>query len=179
MGLIKLFSVIGFRGGSRMEMACGKRALAMLNSAYEQNKQVSQAFSAKITETGAAARRMNEILEQQKYRIHGLLLKQFEQIADRYAGRGDILHITAQLDNVQVRELADKIADRCGGMAAVFSGSDGDGYAYCLVTRQGDLRTFGKAMTSALNGRGGGKPNFQQGSVKAEREAIEAFFTAK
>ena len=33
-----------------------------------------------------------------------------------------------------------------------------------------------KAMTAALGGRGGGKPEYQQGSVKADKAAIEAFF---
>ena len=120
---------------------------------------------------------MNETLEQQKYRIHGLMLQQYEAIAKNYVNCGDVLHITSGLDNVQVRELADRIADGCGGRAAVFSGSDAEGYAYCLVTRQGDLRAFGKEMTLALNGRGGGKPNFQQGSVKGSKAAIEAFFS--
>ena len=31
-------------------------------------------------------------------------------------------------------------------------------------------------LTAALNGRGGGKPNFQQGSVKAAEAEIQAFF---
>ena len=79
------------------------------------------------------------------------------------------------LEPVLVRELADAIADRCGGTAAVFSGEDEGGYSFCLVTRQGDLRELGKEMTKALNGRGGGKPAFQQGRVNAAREAIEAF----
>jgi hypothetical protein len=34
-------------------------------------------------------------------------------------------------------------------------------------------------MTQALNGRGGGKPNCQQGRVQAGRSAIEAFFAQK
>ena len=74
-----------------------------------------------------------------------------------------------------VRELADAIADKCGGTAAVFSGSDG-GYAYCLIARQGDLRQLGRDMTAALHGRGGGKHLCQQGRVQAAKEEIEAFF---
>ena len=54
-----------------------------------------------------------------------------------------------------------------------------NGYAFALVTREGDLRPFGKAMTAALNGRGGGKPIFQQGRVNAPREEIETFFREK
>ena len=176
IGLIKLFSVMGFRGGTRMEMACGSAALAVLNRAYEQNKLVSQAFSAKTEETGEAARRMNEALAQQKFRIGTLEKQIFQSIAAGYAGRGDVLHFEEGLDSTAVRELADAIAETCGGTAAVFSGSDGSGYAYCLVTRNGDLRSFGKEMTAALNGRGGGKPVCQQGRVAAEEAGIRAFF---
>lgn len=176
IGLIKLFSSVGFRGGSRIEMACGEQALRLLNTAWEQNKLVSQAFSAQIHETGAAAKRMNDVLAQQKYRIVGLEWRIFAAISAGYAGKGDVVHFEEGLDGTAVRELADAIAETCGGAACVFSGSEESGYAFCLVTRNGDLRALGKDMTKALNGRGGGKPNFQQGRVQASREAIEGFF---
>ena len=176
VGLVKLFSVMGFRGGSRLEMACGNRALAMLNHAFDQNRQVSQAFSAKITETGAAARRMNEALEQEKLRYGALQQRLFRGIAESYVNCGNVLHFEDGLEPVQIRILADAIAEDCGGTAAVFSGSDEAGYGFALVTREGDLRQFGKEMTARLKGRGGGKPNFQQGRVQAAREEIEAFF---
>lgn len=179
IGLIKLFSVMGFRGGTRMEMSCGSSALKLLNEAYEQNRQVSQAFSAKIEETGAAARRMNEVEASLKYRIVGLEKRIFTGIADAYGGKGDVVHFEENLDNTAVRDLADLIADSCGGTAAVFSGSEEAGYAFCLVTRNGDLRTLGKEMTKALNGRGGGKPAFQQGRVQAKKAEIEAFFATR
>jgi len=176
IGIIKLFSTVGLRGGTRMEMACGQRALALMNQAYEQNRLVSQAFSAKISETGAAARRMNEALEGEKQRGNTLQRKLFAYTAKSYVNCGDVLLFEQGLDSVLVRELADTVADSCGGTAAVFSGSDGEGYAFCLVTRQGDLRELGRAMTKELNGRGGGKPNFQQGRVMATRAEIEGFF---
>ena len=176
IGLIKLFTVMGFRGGTRMEMSCGSSALKLLNNAYEQNRQVSQAFSAKIEETGAAARRMNEVEAALKYRVTGLEKRIFSGIAASYAGKGDVVHFEEGLDNNAVRDLADVIAETCGGIAAVFSGNEEAGYAFCLVTREGDLRQFGKEMTKALNGRGGGKPAFQQGRVAAKKAQIEEFF---
>ena len=176
IGLIKMISSVNFRGGSRIEMACGEQALRLLNTAYEQNKLVSQAFSAQIQETGAAAKRMNEALAQQKYQLVGLQRRIFATIAASYAGKGDAVCFEEDLDSTAVRELADAIAETCGGTAAVFSGSDEAGYAFCLVTREGDLRALGKEMTKALNGRGGGKPICQQGRVLADRAAIETFF---
>ena len=175
IGLIKLFSTVGFRGGTRMEMACGSRALQLLNTALEQNKQVSQAFSAHWTQTGEAARLRNTWLEQEKFKVVGLQRKLMGAVAESYVNSGNVLHFEESLDPVLVREYADAIAERCGGMAAVFSGEEG-AYNYCLVTRNGDLRAFGKAMTTALNGRGGGKPICQQGKVAASRAEIEAFF---
>ena len=87
-----------------------------------------------------------------------------------------MLHFEENLTSAAVRELADTIAQVCGGTAAVFSGNEEDGYAFCLVTRQGDLRQLGRDMTSALGGRGGGKPAFQQGRVSAGKQQILAFF---
>jgi alanyl-tRNA synthetase len=176
VGLVKLFSVVGLRGGSRIEMACGAKALELLNRVYEQNKQVSQTFSAKIFETGWAAKRMNEALATEKFRLTGLQRRLFTITADSYVNHGAVLHFEEGLEPTAVRELADAISHRCGGRAAVFSGSDETGYSYCLAAREGDLRPFGKELNAALNGRGGGKPNFLQGSVKATRCEIEKFF---
>lgn len=176
IGIIKLLSAVNFRSGTRMEMACGKLAFDLLNAAYEQNKLVSQAFSVRPMETGAAAQRMNELLAREKYRVVYLERQISTGIAASYAGKGNVLHFAEELDGNGLRELTDKIAEKCGGRAAVFCGNDQEGYAYCMAAREGDLRGFGKEMTLALNGRGGGKPGFQQGRVSANRVTIEAFF---
>ena len=177
IGIIKLFTAIGCRGGTRIEMACGAHAYALLNHAFAQNRLVSQAFSAKWQETGAAAARMNEALETEKTAKNGLWNRIFGSVANSYVNHGDVVHFEDGMDSVQIRELADAIAECCGGTAAVFSGSDEMGYGFAMVTRQGDIRMLGKEMTAVLNGRGGGKPNFQQGRVNATRAAIERFFS--
>ena len=176
VGVIKILNTMGFRGGTRLEMVSGKRAWQAMNTAYEQNRQVSQAFSAQVNQTGDAARRMNEVVSRQKFRITQLERELFSGIARGYAGAGNVLHFADDLEPVMIRELCDAIAESCGGTAAVFSGTDETGYSCCLVTRQGDLRSLGKAMNAALGGRGGGKPNFHQGRVNCTRSAIEAFF---
>ena len=179
VGLVKLFTVMKFHQGVRIEMACGSSALKLLNQAYDQNRLVSQAFSAKIAETGDAARKMNEALTAEKFRANGLQKQLFRFVAEGYTGAGDVVHFADDLEPALIRDLADAIADRCGGLAAVFSGDDGNGYGFAMVTREGDLRPLGKAMTQKLSGRGGGKPNFQQGRVGVTREQIEQFFREK
>ena len=176
IGLVKLFSCVKFRSGSRIEMLCGKRALAHLNAIYDQNAAVSRAFSAKATETGAAAEKMNETLAQYKYRLTGLENRIFETLARSHAGKETALIFQPDLDSAAVRRLADLTAGEVRDLAAVFSGSDEEGYAYALVSRQADLKELCRSMNAALSGRGGGKGGFCQGSVKAGRSEIEAFF---
>ncbi len=175
VGLIKVLSVIKFHEGVRIEMVCGGRALAYMTAVYEQNRQVSQAFSAKILETGAAAQKMNEALAAEKFRAAGLQKRLFDYIAKDYVNQSNILHFEAGLDSAGVRTLAEKISAVCQGWCAVFSEKEG-GYSYCLASRSDDLRQLCKDMNAALGGRGGGKPQFQQGSVTATKDQIQAFF---
>jgi len=175
IGLVKFVSCIKFKEGVRIEMASGQRAMNLLREIFEQNRQVSQTFSAKILETGAAAQKFNEMLLQEKYRAVGLQKKIFSAIADSYAGKAQVLHFEKDLQPGQVRELADAIAEKAE-TAIVLSGTDEAGYAICIISKTADTRELGKAVNGALNGRGGGKPGAFQGSLKATREQIEAFF---
>jgi alanyl-tRNA synthetase len=176
IGLVKLFSCIKFHEGVRMEMACGKRALAMLNAAYEQNKQVSQAFSAKIGETGLAAQRMNEALAAEKFRANTLEKQLFTQIAQGYAGKTLALHFAKDLTPNSCRELCDAIAD-FAKIAVTVSGTDENGYCLCILSRTEDAKALGDAAAKALNGRGGGKKEAFQGRISATQGQIENFFT--
>ena len=178
IGLIKLFSCVKFRAGVRIEMLCGKRAFDFLSRSHEQNRLVSAAFSAKLLETGDAARKVNELLEAQKKRIGELEGRIFRADADRCAGLGDVLLLREGLDSVGVRRLADLTAAACGGTAAVFSENADGSFAYCLIRHGGDLRTFNREMLQALNGRGGGKPECQMGTVLCTAEAILKHFVS-
>ena len=176
VGIIKLLSCVKFHEGVRIEMLSGKRAFSYLSRIYEQNKMVSAAFSAKPLETGAAAQKMNELLAAEKYRATGLQKQVFDSIAAGFQSAGDVLYFGQDLEPASVRELADRIARVSGGTAAVFSGSDETGYNVCLVNHSAPVAELGKAMNTALNGRGGGKPGFFQGSVKATEADIRGFF---
>ena len=171
IGLIKLVSCIKFHQGVRIEMACGRKALALAQQVFEQNRQVSQAFSAKMLETGAAAQKMNEALAVQKLRANTLQSVLFDHIAAQFTGKGNVWHFADGLTPGQTRELADKIAAVCGGWAAVLSGEEDD-YSICIVSKADDV----KAIGAHLGARGGGKPGFFQGSLRARRGQIEALF---
>ena len=176
VGLVKLLSCVKFHEGVRIEMACGGRALEILSKAYDQNRQVSQAFSAKIEETGQAARRMNEALSSEKFQRAALEKRLFHYIAQSYAGKTLAVHFEENLSASANRELCDAIA-ACAQVAVTLSGNDNDGYGLCIISRTQDAKALGTDAVKALRGRGGGKKEAFQGSISATKQEIEQYFS--
>ena len=176
VGCIKVLSVQNYKGGVRVEMACGKRALDIETAWMEQDQEVGRMLSVKPFQTVAAVKKLSDELSAARIRLAAMEDKVFAGKAAELAGKGDVLLFEDGLSPDSVRRMCTLIMDSCGGRCAVFSGSDADGYKYALGLKDGDLRAFVKEMNSKLNGRGGGKPFFAQGSVSATRAEIEAFF---
>ena len=176
VGLVKLLSAQKFREGVRIELVCGGRALRYLSRALEQNAQVSHLLSAKVFETGAAVERLLAENETLKSRLASLEESRFAALAREYAGAGDVLLFEDGLSSDSLRRLCDAVLHACGGRCACFSGDDGSGYKYAVGQAGGNLRNFVKELNQALSGRGGGKPDFVQGSVRAPRSEIQSFF---
>ena len=178
VGLLKIYSMVPFREGVRLEMACGKAALTFLNHVYRENQQVSRLLSVPVSGTAQGAQTLLDRLEEEKHRASALERELFSRIAGDAAHKGNAAVFRDGLSADGIRLLADALAASCDGTAAVFSGS-GENWRWCLAARQGDLKPLEDGMKQSLNARGGGKPNFRQGSLQAERKRIEEFFLAQ
>ena len=179
IGFVKIFSCVKFHDGVRLEILCGRRALQYMSALVEQNRRVSGLLSAKPLQTADAAARLLEAEAALKLRAAQLEEQVFAQKAQALAGAGNVLLFEPPMTPDSVRRLTDLVMNACGGRAAVFAGSDAEGYKYAVGEADGDLRQFVKELNAELHGRGGGKPFFAQGSVAASRAGIEAFFAAR
>ena len=175
VGLVKFLSVQRFRDGVRIELLCGGRALRYLSSCWEQSLHIAQALSVKPTASFAGVERLLTELSALKQRCAKLEESVFAQTAAQYEGKGDVLLFEDEMSGDSLRKLCDAVASTCGGRCAVFAGTDG-AYKYAIGLVSGDLRELTKKLNAELSGRGGGKPNFVQGSVAAARRAVEKFF---
>ena len=159
----------------RIELLCGGRALDYLSRMEGQNKAVSNLLSAKPGETAQGVQRLLEENAALKSRILTMEEQHFAALAHGCAGAGDVVLFEDDLSPDALRRLCDAVLGECQGRCACFSGSDEAGYKYAVGERNGDLRTWVKTLNQTLNGRGGGKPDFVQGSLQAPRADIEAF----
>ena len=176
IGPVKLLSVVKFHQGVRIELVCGKRAYDYLAAVTAQNRAVSGLLSAKPFETARAVERTLGELAQIKQEKALWESRCVQARAAALRDAGDVLLFEEGLAPDALRRLCVELMEVCGGRCAVFSGDDESGWAYALGQAGGDLRAFVKEMNAALNGRGGGKPNFAQGRVSASRQEIEEYF---
>lgn len=72
-----------------------------------------------------------------------------------------------------MRNFVNDACERCQGICAAFVGTDEDGYRYIIGSSSTDVREFAKKLNEAFSGKGGGKPEMVQGSLKGSRSEIE------
>lgn len=186
IGLVKILSVKHFREGVRVEMVSGKRALRLLHQNVEANSRIAVALSVKPDETPEAVRHLQDEIYTLKGQIATLRQEQSAMRAKQCEGRGNVLVLESNLDSADIRREADAILNTCGGICAVISleklhsaKEKETAGRYAIGQRNGDIRELVKEMNLALLGKGGGKPFFAQGSLRAERDSIVTFFVKK
>ncbi len=182
IGLIKILDAERHRGGVRLSLCCGMLALKDYRVKQENIAAISQALSAKRHETAEAVSRLLTEQQKNKERIAALSMELARLKAeDCPATEGNLCVFDNVLDEVALRELVNLLMEKCGGIAAAFSGSDETGYRYIMGSRQVDLRRCAKELNRLIDGRGGGKSQMIQGSAAAGaariREAMETNFS--
>ena len=175
IGLIKILDAERHRGGVRLSLCCGMLALRDYRVKQENIAAISQALSAKRHETAGAVSRLLSEQQRSKERIAALSMELARLKAERCpVTEGNLCVFDNVLDEVALRELVNLLMEKCGGIAAAFSGSDETGYRYIMGSRQVDLRRCAKEINRLIDGRGGGKPQMIQGSATADAERIRA-----
>lgn len=176
IGLVKLLSAKKFHEGVRIEMVSGRRAMDLLNVHFRENSRVGVALSVKAGDTSEAVDRLLEENYHLKGQVIGNQQKLYAMISQTCRDRGNVLVITDGMAAADIRKCADSILDTCGGKAVLLSGNDREGYRYAAGERDGNVKELTARINRDLQGRGGGKPFFTQGSLKASLDVILTFF---
>lgn len=173
IGMIKILDAERHRGGVRLSLCCGMPALEDYRMKQENIAAISQALSAKRHETAGAVARLLSEQQRSKERVAALSMELARlKAAACPATEGNLCLFDDVLDEVALRELVNLLMDKCGGIAAAFSGSDEAGYRYIMGSRRVDLRRCAKEINRRIDGRGGGKAQMIQGSAMAAAEQI-------
>lgn len=176
IGLIHFLSMQNWKGGVRIRMLCGSRAVADVAAKQRSVTEISNLLSAKQEQVTEAVRRISAELDETKAKNTALGKQLARAILNGQSTYEGIALFFSPLDAPALRELVNGAVERGAALAAAYSGSDKAGYQFVAGSADRDLRALVKEHNAALNGRGGGSAQMVQGSVTASESAIRAWW---
>ena len=174
VGQIKILASENYKGGVRLSVVCGGRALREAQAMRSRQADIGALLSAKADQTAVAVHRVYDEYTALKFAHFGLCQQLFDAMAAQLGPDETAIRIVPGLDPDGLHRLAARLSEATTGLCAALTPNE-KGTGYCIARSGGDVRPLTKALNAALNGRGGGKPGICQGSCTATPEQVEEF----
>lgn len=177
IGLIKLVNMVNYKGGERITMLCGFRALRDYDKKDANGKEISRLLCAKELEIAEAVEHLKEEQGSLKGKVASMQQQMMQYRATEITVDQEMtLVFDSELTGNGPRELMNLLLEKGARICTVFAGDDQNGYRYVMGSQTEDVRPIAKKMNDVFAGRGGGKPAMVQGTVNASEEEIRAMF---
>lgn len=176
IGIIKFTDMMRHRGGVRIRMICGKDALLDYCKKQKSVYKISKMLSAPCEGVFDAVLKLSGGLSEQKRKnaqlTYELALCEIKSIPET---EGNFIMFSAVCDKNAQRMIVNEAKNRVGGVFALLSGDDENGYSYIITANRGVLEYVNK-LNAALSGKGGGRGDTAEGHFFEKRGKIEAEF---
>lgn len=174
IGLIEVVNFEKYKGGTRVSILCGERALKDVRHKLNENRKISVLTKAKQAETSKAVERLIDEGERLKFDLVGANRKILSSKAELVEPAEKIIIFDSRLEGKLLSDFTISLMKKAGKLVACFCGENG-AYRYCIASENVDLRPLGKELNAAFSGRGGGKPEIIQGSLTASEGELRNF----
>lgn len=176
IGAVKILDFMRHRGGVRIVMKSGLKALFDYREKYTSVYDVSVMLSSKQHEIASFVDKKLKENETLQRNFTAFKMQIAENDKENLSYIGDAaLFITSFYDSDMMRELAN-FGMTQKELCVILSGNEESGFSYVAGSLNFDLMKFAKHFNSALNGRGGGRGTMIQGKVTASKEDISNYF---
>ncbi len=176
IGIIKLLDSEKLRGGVRIEMKCGRRALEDYNQKYDNVRKISSLLAIKQYDAADGVERLLQNISDLKFKLTGLKRQIMDSKIASFKPNSDKTAIFEE--DLEIKELqvfADSLYKAHSGIRGVFSGKDGE-YAFAICGEAGELDNWFKDFKAKFTVRGGGRNGMVQGTVFATQQEILGVF---
>ena len=181
IGLVKFLSMIHYKGGVRISLLCGKRAVEDYERKRDQVQKISVLLSARPGEISRAV----EKLKDEEAKLQEKLVAAYDkliasEVRDIKEGDGDIFILEPDFEAIQLRHLVNRLLEEKKGRTVLALGGAAEGsFLYVLGSRDGDMRRLSRELNGLLNGRGGGSAQMAQGTFFATKDQLQAILKEK
>lgn len=181
IGLVKFLSMIHYKGGVRISLLCGKRAVEDYERKRDQVQKISVLLSARPGEISRAVEKLKDEEEKLQEKLVAAYDKLIaSEVRDIKEGDGDIFILEPDFEAIQLRHLVNRLLEEKKGRTVLALGGAAEGsFLYVLGSRDGDMRRLSRELNGLLNGRGGGSAQMAQGTFFATKDQLQAILKEK
>lgn len=173
--LIKILSVQNYKGGVRIAMLSGQRALEDYMEKHENVVKISHLLSAKTGEISGAVERLQKEISDLKFRMVQMKREMLTMKAAGQPVEGKAVCVLEnELEGNELREYANLLADRAERVLVL--AKNGSLYRYVLIDGGQRAREFGKEIQSLYQGKGGGTAQMIQGTLSGNVDEVKRWF---
>lgn len=174
VGMLKVVSYGKYKGGTRVYILCGLRALADYNRRMDLLAKSYQQLSCSEEDLPGRIAGIIDENKQLKYKISQIKADiLMNQIVKYPSELSDVTIFIEDLDAKTMRDGVNALVERHEGLCAIFSGDDEEGYNFVIGSKTRDCSAIAAGLRELLGAKGGGSRQMAQGSVQATRSAIE------
>lgn len=176
IGLIKLVDAVKYKGGTRVTMVCGFRALQDYRIKENNVKEISRLLSSKPYEAAEAVKHLQAEAVQWREKLIRMQSSYMEKkLEEMPADAVNYILFENEMDKNVARRFVDGGMHKCSGICGIFLGNEAQGYQYTLGSTNVNMKDFLKDFHQEFSGKGGGRPEMIQGTVMADAEALRAY----
>ena len=177
IGLIKILDFEKHRGGLRINIAAGYRALRDYREKYRNVLKISALFSEPQATVSTAAESFLSSYEELKAKLKASGLNNARLEAKMIPDTdGSLVCYYPDMNMDELRELVNCAKSKVSGILVALCGNEGD-YKYIMTSNAIDLAPIYKRINADLSGRGGGRDNMIQGSFSADLDTVTRYFS--
>ncbi len=177
VGIIKIMSAMSYKGGTRLSILCGKRALLALREKQQRLDALCRRMTCGEDELLQVMENRVRDLRESKLRVSRLEGELLARDAAAARERGSRVLRAENADMQAMLSAAAVLGEGRSSAVGVFSGDDKTGYTFCLMGGA-DLKEFFAAFKAAVGAQGGGDSQLIRGKCGAAWDRICAFFEA-
>ena len=174
IGLLKVISSIKYKGGTRLSILCGFRALKYFSSLQADMNELRTLLSSELGEVvnnvAAIKNERDEIKIKLREANKAKLISEIDHLSDSAMA----LIFTDEVDAKSQREALNYLIDRRDNYCGILVGDDKKGYSYLIGSNSLDSTLIGERLKESFGAKGGGKKEMIQGFVEAKACDIKA-----
>lgn len=167
IGMLKVMSVQNHRGGVRLSMLCGFRALEAFREKSAVITELMNSLTASQELLPDRVEKLKAANQDYKYRLASAKQRLMEiKMSEIPAEQEHVFLFEQDIENLVMRNVVNELTAKHSGVCGVFVGNDEDGYHFIIGSAKADCTQVGALLRDNTGAKCGGKKPMIQGSVQ-------------